>query len=435
MIEYDCSNMNISDIFFAVNQLWYNYQQMKKLTRNFLWMAAANLTSGILNISMYIYLARKLGAGRFGRFSFAQALVFYLFNFIDLGLSTFGTREIAKDTKRLRQFVDQIISLRLIIAFFIYAIFTLLTVVSKETPEIKSLMVLMALWFFSYAAATEWAFQGLEKMQMVFVSLVTTVSLQFLAVLFIINHDNYYYALPAVLVLATLPIAVVYLGILRFRPRFFSLDFNALKVYFSSALAIWAISLFAQVYNGFDVVLMGWLRSPAETGYFTVARRFTGGLTFISIFLASAALPRYAVSLSKGRRQCRKITLDFLKVVVSAALVLFALIIVFSRKMILLAVGAEYLPAEPALKVLMIGVGLVFLNLPFSTALIACSQERAVLRQAFASAALNIGLNFLLIPKWGMEGAAWSFVCAEALSLAWVIYLYKRKIFSSQPLF
>ncbi|MFZ5800816.1 MAG: flippase [Candidatus Omnitrophota bacterium] len=401
---------------------------MKKLSKNFLWMASANLTCGLLNIAMYIYLARKLGAGRFGKFSFVQALVFYLFNFIDLGLSTFGTREIAKDTSRLRQFVDQIISLRLIIAFLLYAVFVLLTLVSKEIPEIKALMLLTALWFFSYAAATEWAFQGLEKMQMVFISLVATVSLQFLAVLFLVNNDNYYYALPGVLVLATLPIAAIYLRILLFRPQFFNIDFKALKIFFSSALVIWAISLFAQVYNGFDVVLMGALRSPAETGYFTVARRFTGGLTFISIFLANAALPRYANALSRGKGQCKKITLDFLKIVVSTALGLFVLIIVFCREIILLTVGAEYLAAEGVLKILMVGVALVFVNLPFSTALIAASREKAVLKQALSSAALNVSLNLFLIPKWGMEGAAWSFVAAEVLALTWVVGLYKRSL-------
>lgn len=402
---------------------------MKKLTQNFMWMASANAVSGVINVLLYIYLARRLGAERFGRFSFVQAMVLYMFSFIDLGLSTFGTREIAKDKAEAPNYVNNIVSLRFFIAAAIYILFAVYAVFSKQLLEIRIIMIIMALWWFTFAFSTEWAFQGLERMHMVFISLVTTSALQFFFIWILVKGPYYFVSVPTILFITTLPIIIIYLWILRFRLRIRTLDFKILRLYFSSALIIWAISLFAQIYNGFDVIMMGWLRSPSEVGYFTIARKFIGGITFFSIFLANAALPRYAATLKEGWDKLRGHTYQFLKVVVliSAALLILVL---FSKKLIIFAVGNEYLAADKSFKILLLGVVFVLLNLPFSTALIAAGWEKAVLKQAIASALLNVGLNLYLIPKWGMEGASLSFIYAEALAVIWVIWLYRKKILS-----
>ena len=60
--------------------------------------------------------------------------------------------------------------------------------------------------------------------------------------------------------------------------------------------------------------------------------------------------------------------------------------------------------------------------------LIAASCERDVLRQAASSASLSVVSNIILIPRYGMAGAAVSFIMAEALALAWVLWLYKEKV-------
>lgn len=390
-------------------------------------MAAANVVSACLNILLYIYLARRLGAERLGRFSFVQAMILYMFSFIDLGLSTFGTREIAKNKAEAPNYVNNIVSLRFFIAAAIYLLFAVYAVFSKQLLEIKIIMIIMALWLFTFAFSVEWAFQGLERMHFVFISLVTTSALQFFFIWLLVKGPYYFVSVPAILFITTLPIVIIYLWILKFRLKIRTLDFKILKFYFSSALVIWAISLFAQVYNGFDVIMMGWLRPASEVGYFTIARKFIGGITFFSIFLANAALPRYAATLKEGLDRFKVNTYQFLRVVILIGAALLILVL-FSKKLIIFAVGSEYLAANMSFKILMLGVVFVLLNLPFSTALIAAGWEKEVLKQAIASALLNVGLNFYLIPKWGMEGASLSFVYAEALAVIWVIYIYRKKI-------
>lgn len=409
--------------FLFVNPLIF----MKKLTSNFIWMAFANAISGVINILLYVFLARCLGAEKFGRFSFVQAIVLYMFNFVDLGLSTYGTREIAKHKSAASEYVSNIVSLRLFAATVIYILFAIYAVFSRQLLEVKITMLIMSLWWFTFAFSVEWAFQGLERMHMVFISLVTTSFLQFLFIWLLVKRPYYFLSVPGILFVTTLPIIIIYLRMLRFKLRFKTLDFKILKLYLSSSLVIWLVSFFAQVYNGLDVIMMGWMRPAREVGYFTVARRFIGGVTFFSVFLANAALPRYSATFKQHLKQFKVNARDFFRAVVLISLVLIFLTL-FSKEIITFVVGREYLAANLSFKILMLGVVFVLLNLPFSTALIAAGLEKEVLRQTIASALLNVGLNFYLIPKWGMEGASLSFVYAEALAVLWMVRVYRKKI-------
>ena len=73
---------------------------MEKLSKNFIWLAAANIVSSLFGAVLFIYLARVLGPDSFGYFSYALTITFFLANFVDMGLSTYGIREIAKNRAR-----------------------------------------------------------------------------------------------------------------------------------------------------------------------------------------------------------------------------------------------------------------------------------------------------------------------------------------------
>ena len=96
---------------------------MERLEKNFIWMAAANMVGSLFSISLFIYLARTLKAEAFGTVSYAHSFAFYLLNFVDLGLTTYGIREVAKDRSKVSEYVSGIVSFRLVIAAIMLAFF------------------------------------------------------------------------------------------------------------------------------------------------------------------------------------------------------------------------------------------------------------------------------------------------------------------------
>lgn len=395
-------------------------------------MAAANITGSIFNAVIFICLARTLAAEAFGLLSYATSIVLYLVNFVDLGLSTYGVREIAKDRSRMEEFVSNIVSFRLLAAATFFAVFVLLVFLAGNPIHLKIIMAECALWLFLWAFSTEWAFQGAEKMHMIFISFFTTGLLQLSFVCALVRGPQDLFKAPLIIFFGALPIIALYLKKLKFKPELLRPDMNSIKTYLSSSLVIWSISIFAQIYNGIDIIMLGIMRTPEEVGCFTVARRAAAGMAFIMVFLAGATLPRLSSSFRDGDMgQFEHTTRRFLRLSLCVIAMIFLPVIFFSRPLISMTVGNGYLSAAVPFQILVISLVLVLFNLPLSTGLIAAGMEKEVLKQAFASAALNVVSNFILIGKYGMIGAAVSFFLAESLAIAWILRAYSRRIGTS----
>ena len=402
---------------------------MEKLSKNFIWMGAAHIAGSIFSLILGVYLARMLLPEALGYLSYVFTIIFFFFNFIDLGLSTFGVREIASNKSRFSEYVSEIVSFRLAIALILFILVIASSFLMPKNSLVKILLVESSFLFFIWALSTEWAFQSLEKMHMVFLSSAVTGALQLALIYTFVRGPKDLLRIPVLYVAASIPIAVIFLKKTGYKFKLPREYFENLYLYLSSSIIIWSISVFAQIYNNLDLFILGLFRSIEEVGFFTIARRVVGAFAIFMIFLANAILPRLSSSFaSKDINEFRRSTRKFLKL--AALLSVFVLLpfILFSRKVIALTVGSQYAQAAVPLDIMMIGVAAILFNLPYSTALIAAHFEKSVLIQTAASAVLSIFLNFALIPKYGMIGASVSFVAAEMLALAWILWLYHKKI-------
>lgn len=395
-------------------------------------MAAANIVSSLFSIVIFIYLARVLMPEALGYLSYVFTLVFFIANFIDLGLSTYGMREIAKDKGRASQYASEIVSFRIVAAFILSIAFIVLALF-YNLGILRLLMIESSLMLFTFGFATEWAFQGMEKMRMVFISSLVTSILQAGLIFFFISGPRDLLNVPLLYFIATLPVILVFLRILNFRLKIENVDFRRMKLYLSSSLVIWSISIFAQVYNNLDILILGLFRHIDEVGYYTITRRFIDGMALFMVFLSNALLPLLSRTFDKDMCEFKAATNKFLKIGILVIAGLFIPVMFLSKYVISVAVGAEYVPAVLPLKIMFFGLVLVILNLPYSTGLVASGFERDVLKQAIASALVSVVMNLFLIPKYGMVGAAISFVAAEAVALCWILAVYKTRIKCPAP--
>lgn len=378
---------------------------------------------------LVIYLARILEAESFGYLSYATTFIFYLFNFVDLGLSTYGIRQVAKDHDAVSEYVSNIVSFKLLLATVLFIFFAVLSVTFSQPVILKIVMAETCLMLFCSALATEWAFQGLEKMHMVLVSYAVTPFLQLLLSVIFVKGPADLVKVPLIGFFGSLPIVILFLRRLRFRLRLSRIDFGKIRVYLTSSIVIWGISVFAQAYNNLDIVALGFFRKPEEVGIFTVARRIAGGAGVLMILLANAVLPRLSCAFGgDDLEQFRRATAKFLKIAIAMVALVFVPLAVYGKEIIAFTVGGEYVSAVAPLRIMIAALVLVMFNIPFSTGLIAACFERDVLKQVSASAALSLILNLVLMPKYGMIGASISFFFAELLALIWILVVYHKRI-------
>lgn len=166
----------------------------------------------------------------------------------------------------------------------------------------------------------------------------------------------------------------------------------------------------------FDTILIGFFLNPTAVGFYTVAKQVVAfaqtpakslGFTLGPTFGAKKA----AGDLEAASRMFEKSLVNTLLLYIPAAVG----IVLVAEPAITLVFGGDYANAVPVLQILSLYLILIASNQIISNALhyLGRSKSRAILRSI--TAVLNLLLNILLIPLFGIVGAATATVITFSL--------------------
>src|SRR5262249_25718345 len=134
-------------------------------------------------------------------------------------------------------------------------------------------------------------------------------------------------------------------------------------------------------------------------------------------------------------RECfREVVVRSLRLTAIFALPLGVGGVFLADPIIKLLVGPTYVESVPVFQILSWSAVLVILRGTYRQALNAAHLSRLDLRCAATSVALNIALNLILIPLYGIIGAAIATVVAESLWLMMAAYHSNRYITQVNPI-
>ena len=182
------------------------------------------------------------------------------------------------------------------------------------------------------------------------------------------------------------------------------------------------------IYQNIDVVFIGHYMTETEAGIYRIMYQFSmlAGLAAISV--KAVLYPKF--SAWNENKQYEKIT-DGLRGGTSLSLMLaipiFFSFLILGYDFIDIFYGAAYVPGVPALFLLsFIQIITVFMYLQ-GICLNAISHPKYAFLSIAAGIAANVGLNMILIPVYGMEGAALATVIAMGLNVI-LSYALLRKV-------
>lgn len=189
----------------------------------------------------------------------------------------------------------------------------------------------------------------------------------------------------------------------------------------SYALPLVAATVTMSVLKDIDTFFLAAYATIGEVGTYNVVYPIAAFLFVLVPSFAHLTMPNLAELHEAGEfdrmdRLYRVAT----KWTVLGTFPLFAGVLLFPRLAIRIPFGAEYVAGAPALRILAVGYFLRTIGGPNSRALMAIGSTRRVMYANAAVAALNVGLNFLLIPRYRLLGAA----TATAVSFAALNVLY-----------
>jgi polysaccharide transporter, PST family len=408
---------------------YYLRELKKQIKGNFSNLFVGESLSNILAFLTTIYLARKLTDQGFGLWAFMQSIIAYLVIFVDLGLSTFGTREIAKSPNKAGTYLANIFAIRSLMAIVIIFIVVFFVSITTLSHEMKMLLVLGSLWLISQALNPDFFFQGLERMRGVAAWRILWRLFYLIPVLFFIKARTdlwlvpIFYSLSGILtvfvIFPFIKIAVSEAIWKKIKPTEW---LKYIKISIVMAASVFVI----KIYYSFDTFMLGLIDSPEAVGWYQAAFKI------ITLFIGIAVLIQIAFApyFSNSHQDVKKLKIGFRYICFVGAIMggFFTIaIIVLSEKLINVLYGVQYFNSINVLMLLALTVYLIFLELTYLSSMNYIGMHKQYLNIVLSGAIINILLNAILIPLLSTKGAAISTVLSNLFILSVSILVIKNK--------
>jgi O-antigen/teichoic acid export membrane protein len=192
------------------------------------------------------------------------------------------------------------------------------------------------------------------------------------------------------------------------------------------SLGFLMIDGFRMLLDNTDVLMIGRLLDPHSVAVYFAVIRTAGLVAFVSFSIIALAVPKFAELHSTGtREQLQKFVSNVIQLTLWPSL-LAAIAMALVGPFVLSLFGADFAMGYPTMLVVLAGLVLRSATGPVEYLLTMTGHHRDTMRVYALAAVANIGLNLLLIPAFGILGAAIATYTAM-LSGNFCLYLLVRK--------
>ncbi|RYE70515.1 MAG: lipopolysaccharide biosynthesis protein [Rhizobiaceae bacterium] len=176
-----------------------------------------------------------------------------------------------------------------------------------------------------------------------------------------------------------------------------------------------------------DVLVVGWLASPAAAGLYYIAKRFAILVQQINAQVQAVLYPDIARMWVAGQvrsfvRAMRQIQL----LMAGFCALAFLAVLILGHWLIVTGLGVQYASAWPLLLVQIVAVWLTAHSAPSRTAMLAMGLQQSVLRIALVATIAFHASMFLLVPILGPMGANIAHVVLALICAIWMDHEVRR---------
>ncbi|WP_329886188.1 flippase [Pseudoramibacter faecis] len=392
------------------------------IKRNFLMNSLLTLSSFIFPMITFPYISRILLPAAIGRVSYATSLVVYFNLIAQLGIPTYGIRACAQvrdDKLKLTRVVQELFIINLLMSGLVYILFFGLLVLVPQLQDDRMLYIVMSSAILFNALGIDWMYQGLEQYAYITKRSILFKFFALIMMFAFIHQPGDYIIYGGISIFASSAsnilnfmnarkfILMKYVGGYQFKRHF-----RAIGIFF-------AMSCATIIYTNLDTIMLKWLTTNIDVGYYNTAVRVKTILVGIVTSLGAVLLPRasYYVEnqMLEDFRRVSKKAINFVVVFASPISLYF---ILFAKPSIYLLSSSAFAGAIKPMQIIMPTVMLIGItNILGIQILVPLGRQKIIMWSEIAGAGIDFLVNWLLIPKYASAGAAFGTLLAEIIVL------------------
>lgn len=169
-------------------------------------------------------------------------------------------------------------------------------------------------------------------------------------------------------------------------------------------LQSYAQGLAGELHERVDIFMLAWLlQDPEQVAYYTIAVTVISQLKIAPESVGSALYPQLA---GLARTQAARLAASVSRQALALVVAMVAVLLPSAWLLVPLLYGEAYRPSVTPLLVLLPAMGFHTIYRVIARYFTSQDQQRANIFTQSAAVALNMGLNYLMIPRYGIVGAA-----------------------------
>lgn len=398
--------------------------KQKSLKLNFIMNSILTMSSFIFPLITFPYVSRILLPGGTGKVSFATSVISYFAMFAQLGIPTYGIRACAKvrdNRKELTKTAQEIFGINIVMTLLAYAVFVVALITVPRLQQDKTLFLIVSTTMIFNAIGMEWLYKALEQYTYITIRSIIFKFVALVAMFLLIHEKSDYVIYGGISILASSASNVFnfvnvhrYIG---FRPVG-QYDF---KRHLKPITVFFAMSCATTVYTHLDTVMLGFMTTDADVGYYNAAVKIKTILVSIVTSLGTVMLPRASYYVEHGmKEEFHRITCKAINFVFLLATPLMVYFMLFAKEGIFFLSGDAYAGSIAPMQLIMptlLFIGLS--NIMGIQILVPLGKEKVVLYSEIAGAVVDLIINWILIPSMASAGAAIGTLVAEAVVTVW----------------
>lgn len=375
------------------------------------------------------YVSRVLGPENVGINAYTNSVMTYLLIFATFGLNMYGTNKIKREKSvnaRTKLFweIELLQILMVVIALSVYMILT------SFAARFRPYFWLQGISILAVAFDISWYFTGTNEYRKTLFrnTLIRVLGIVFILVLVKTSKDLMMYIL--VTGLAGL------LGNLSLWPalknHLVKIDLGSLKfiAHIKPAFLLLLPTVASQIYLTINRTLLGKLDAISASGYFDYGSKLVMVLIAIVTAVGYVMLPVASKSAKKGNDvqlyEQLKLSMD---ITTGLGIALAFGIAAISGQMSTWLLGSGYEPVTALLMIIAPAVLLIgWSNVLGQQYMILKGKTTVYTAILWAGVVLNIGFDYLLIPWFGLNGAAIGLLISEIIIVIWQLAILKTEL-------
>lgn len=397
-------------------------EKQKSLKLNFIMNAILTMSSFIFPLITFPYISRILLPEGTGRVSFATSLISYFSMIAQLGIPTYGIKACAKirDNRiELTRTAHELLFINLFMNIISYIALAVVLFTVPRLFEDRTLYIIMSSTILLTSIGMEWLYKALEQYTYITIRSIIFKFIALLAMFLCVHKRSDYILYGGISIFASSASNILnFVNIHKYIGLKPVGNYN-IRHHIKPVFIFFAMSCAITIYTNLDAVMLGFMSTNDDVGYYNAAVKIKHILVSLVTSLGTVLLPRSTYYIEKGKvDEFKRISIKALNFVSIVATPMAIYFILFARQGIYFLSGKAYDGAILPMQIIMPTLILIGITNIFGTQmLVPLGKEKIAFYSEVSGAIVDILINAALIPMFASAGAAFGTLIAEFVVL------------------